>query len=176
MASAPAGPPIAPAELLPNQPELVMTILRPHTGDVYTLTCLSMTNKEWRRRVFGDKVLWSILSLSRPRKLNNVARDWRLSCGCAGDYRGPLIQLEDEHLAALVARSRSDDGTRSFLRELDLTGQMRLTAAGVLSALSGLEGSLSTLTVCGLRCSPDDEDASSDEVRTIQIVLLRRCS
>jgi hypothetical protein len=68
MASAPAGPPIAPAELLPNQPELVMTILQPHTGDVYMLTCLSMTNKEWRWRVFGDKVLWSILSLSRPRK------------------------------------------------------------------------------------------------------------
>ena len=52
-----------------------------------------------------------------------LTRAFRESLGCDYAYGGAVLQVTDSQLALLVRRSRSADGRRSFLVNLDVRGQ-----------------------------------------------------
>jgi F-box-like len=162
--------------------ELLMRIIAPHAGDVLTLTTLSLLCKSWAETIATSPTLWRTLSFNRKAKLSLADRAFRGSLGCEDRYGGAVLQVTDSQLALLVRRSRSADGQLSFLESLDVTGQKQLTGQGVVTALAGLEGTLLSLHVCGLRCSPEGEDeleslsAFLKPGGAIDITELRQCS
>lgn len=126
-------------------------ILAPHTGDVATLCACSMVSHAWLEAA-SEPTLWRQLRFVRRRKLPADEAAFRKAHGYA-TYGGSLANVTDARLATLIRRSRSVDGGLSYLDELDVRKLRSLTAGGVIAALHGLEGTLSSLRVDELRCT-----------------------
>lgn len=154
-------------------PQLPAPILRQiclaHHGQVVTLCALACVSRQWNEAV-SDPYLWRTLNFSRAKSLSDDDVAIRRSLGYTKWYKDSgVIPVTDARLPALILRSRSRDGTRSYLKALDVSDLRDITAQGLITALHHLEGTLDSLIVGSIKC----DWASSMHVPEILSSFLR---